>query len=236
MLAHNKVFTPLAQRCKDPYVHSLPTHSEIECGTELPDLPAMAKSIVLLQMLLASNVVDLEAITQVIRDDVGLTTQLLRLALCESPQFSRRSLKLEELVVHLGLQKLRAMAAGTKLLGCKPGDDVDLKGCSAFWARARQTAHTAEQVAAEISPQDRDLAYLAGLLRRLGSLPALLRWRIPGLDLAGPGEIGWRMAKSWNFPQVLVEIVRGEEQACRSRKSRWLLRLVNSAEPTTWCD
>ena len=236
MLAHPKALSQLAQPCKGPCIHSLPTHSQVECGAALPDLPALAKSGVLLQMLLASNVVDLEAITQVIRDDVGLTTQFLRLALREFPHVSRRSLKLQELVVHVGLQALGAMAAGTKLLGCTPGDDVDVQACSAFWARARQTAHTAEQVAAEISPEDRDLAYLAGLLRRLGSLPVLLSWRIPGFDLASPGEIGLRVAKSWNFPPVLVDVIRGDQRACRSRKSRWLLRLINSAEPSIWCD
>jgi HD-like signal output (HDOD) protein len=236
MLAHKKILTPLAQRCNDPYTCALPTHSQVESGTKLPDLPAMAKSAVLLQMLLAANVVDLQAITAVIRDDVGLTTQLLRLALRASPQFPRKPLKVEELIVHLGLQTLRAMAAETKLLGCQPGDDFDLKACSAFWAQARRTAHTAEQVAAEISPADREFAYLAGLLRRLGSIPALLGWRIPAFDLASPAEIGWRMAKSWNFPQVLVEVIRGDEPACRSRQSRWLLRLVNSAQPAVWCD
>ena len=236
MLAHKKALSHLAQPCKDPNIHSLPTHSKIECGTELPDLPAMAKSAVLLQMLLASNVVDLEAITQVIRDDVGLTTQLLRLVLCEFPHFSRKSLRLQELVVHVGLQELRTMAAGTQLLGCKLGDEVDFQGCSAFWARARQTAHTAEQVAAELSPENREWAYLAGLLRRLGLLPVLLNWGIPGFELASPGEIGLRMANLWNFPQVLVDVIRGDEQACRSRKARWLLRLINSAEPAIWCD
>lgn len=236
MLAHKNVLSHLAKPCKDPCIHSLPTHSEVVRGTELPDLPAMTKSVILLQMLLATNVVDLEAITQVIRDDVGLTTQLLRLAMRESARFSRRPLRLQELVVHLGLQRLRAMAAETKLLGCNPGDDIDFQACSAFWARARQTAHTAEQVAAEISPENQELAYLAGLLRRLEALPALLGWRIPGFDLSSPGGIGFRMAKSWNFPQVLADVIRGDEQACRSRKSRRLLRLVNSAEPAIWCD
>lgn len=236
MLAPKKVLSPLAPRCENSSLHSFPTHAQVVCGAALPDLPAMAGSVILLQMLLASNVVDLEAITQVIRDDVGLTAQLLRLALSESPHLARRPLNLGELVVHVGLQKLRAMAAGTKLLSCKPNEYGDFPACNAFWARARQTAYTAEQVAAEISPENREMAYLAGLLRRLGSLPALLRWRMPGFELASPGEIGMRMAQSWNFPPVLVDVVRGDEPACRSRKSRWLLRLINSAEPGLGCD
>ena len=40
----------------------------------------MAGSVVTLHILLAENVVELEAITQVIRADVGLTIQLLRSA------------------------------------------------------------------------------------------------------------------------------------------------------------
>jgi HD-like signal output (HDOD) protein len=234
MLAHKKAH--LAQPGKDPCVRPLPPQSAVICGADLPGLPAMAKSVVTLQMLLASNVVDLEAITQVIRADVGLTTQLLRLALCEFPHFSRRPLKLDEFIVLLGLQKLKSMAAGTTLLGLNPRDGVDLRASGAFWARARQTAHTAEQVAAELSPENQEWAYLAGLLRRLGSLPLLLNWSIPELDFASPGEIGLRLPKSWNFPQVLVDVIRGDEQACRSRKSRWLLRLINSAEPAIWCD
>ena len=193
-------------------------------------MPSMATAVVLLQILLNDNVADLETITHVIREDVGLTIQLLRLSGSIAGNFLRMPLSFGKLVVILGQAKLREMVAEAAIIG----DSllVNAEGCSSFWLRARQTARTAAQVTAEVFPELQDTAYITGLLRHMGDLPALFGWRLPGLESAGPDEIGYRMARSWNFPNLLAEVIGGDEHACRSSRSQWLLRLIRAAEPT----
>ena len=196
-------------------------------GFPLP--PAMPGAVAFLQLLLTSNVADLEAITALIRNDVGLTVRLLGLAFGEAAQRSTSRLSLEELVVHLGLEKLRVMVAGTRVLSCPPAGDRAFRACKEFWIRSRRTARTAEALAAGTSAANRETAYVAGLLCRIGMLPALLGWEVPGLASASSAEIGSHMLEAWNFPPVLVEIIRGDEQACTSVKTRRLLRLIRAA-------
>jgi len=78
--------------------------------------PAKPGAVALLQLLTSSEVADLSAITEVIRNDPGLTVQLLRFAdktLGKAPEID---LILGELIVLLGLEQLRAMAAEAVLL------------------------------------------------------------------------------------------------------------------------
>jgi len=196
---------------------------------ELPFPPVMPGAVAFLQLLLTSNVADLEAITALIRNDVGLTVQLLGLAFAQAAQHSTSRLSIEALVVHLGLEKLRVMVARTRVLSCPPAGEAALRACKEFWIRSRRTARTAEALAAGTSAAHRETAYVAGLLCRIGMLPALLDWKVPGVGSVSPAEIGAHMLKAWNFPPVLVEIIRGDEQACTSAKTRRLLRLVRAA-------
>jgi HD-like signal output (HDOD) protein len=199
-------------------------------GTEFPLPPAMPGAVALLQLELASNVADLEAITRLIRNDVGLTTQLLRLTFGQPSKHRTGHLGVGEMVVHLGVEKLKAMAAGTRLLVGQPVGNLRFEACKEFWMRARRTAHLAEELAAGTSARMRETAYVAGLLYHVGELPALLDWKIPGIESLHPAIIGFRMAKAWHFPSILAEIIGRDEAACTSFAARRLLRLINAAD------
>jgi len=199
-------------------------------GTEFPLPPAMPGAVALLQLELASNVAELEAITRLIRNDVGLTTQLLYLAFEPPSRHRAGQLGVGELVVHLGVEKLRAMAAETRLLVCQPAGNRRFEACKEFWMRARRTAHIAAELAAGTSAGMRDAAYVAGLLCHVGDLPALLEWKIPGIESLHPAKIGFRMAKAWHFPSILAEVIGRDESGCTSAAARRLLRVINAAD------
>jgi len=225
MLAHKKNL---------PSSANLPTRlrrDAVPRFAELPTAPAMAASVVTLQVLLAEYVVDLEAITQVIRADVGLTIELLRSAKVGPSSLGDVHVDLSQIAVETGLERLRKIIMGVPLLGYGPQICLNMEECGSFWLRARQTARTAEQVASEVFPELAETAYLAGLLHHLGELPCLLNWETPGHQCAKTGEIGCRMAQAWGLPELLVDVIRGDEQACSSRESQWLLRLIDAAEP-----
>ncbi len=77
-------------------------------------IAAMPEAAAQLQLLASSSAADLDAITSIIRDDLGLTIGLLQLAE-ETLEENSGDLSLEELVIHLGLEQLRRMAAESAL-------------------------------------------------------------------------------------------------------------------------
>ncbi len=206
------------------------TDPKVGLSSEFPSPPAMPDAVVLLELSLASNIADLNAVTGLIRTDVGLTVELLRLAFRERGRHRASCLSLGELAVDLGLEKLRTMAAATTLLSSRAQGKVAFDACQEFWKRARQTAQIAEELALEISATIREAAYIAGLLCHVGMLPRLLGWAVPGIESADPAELGFRMIEAWKFPSLLVEAIRGDEQACTSPQALGLLRLIRTAD------
>jgi HD-like signal output (HDOD) protein len=204
----------------------LPTSLQV---SEFPLPPAMPDAVLLLRLLLSSHSVDLHAITDVIRNDVGLTVQLFRLAAIERSGRPSSTLNVGDLVVQIGLDKLKIMAAETRPNPLPPQHAAP-QARERFWMHARLTARISEELAGETTPANREAAYVAGLLRHLGALPALLGWEIPEWTPASLGEIGYRIAKAWQLPAVLTDVIRGEDSSCTSQKAHSLLRLVNMAD------
>ncbi len=163
-------------------------------ATEFPLPPAMPDAVLLLRLLLSSGTADLHAITEIVRNDVGLTVQLLRLAALERNGRATGSLNIGDLIVQIGLDKLKSLSATTKLNPLQPPNAAPQER-ERFWTHARLTARISEEMAGETTPSNREAAYAAGLLRHLGRLPALLGWKItkgsPGLcrgDWVSHGE------------------------------------------------
>jgi|SRR5579862_9468771 len=103
MLANNKLQPP---RSADTKIRESEYHLQV---TAAPD--AVAR----LQLLASSPVADLEAITTVIRDDEALTLELLRLA-ANVVEENNTKVSVGDLIVHLGLEQLRRMAAEVVML------------------------------------------------------------------------------------------------------------------------
>ena len=221
----NELLLPVVDLWRSPE-DSLPIPLQV---AEFPPPPAMPDAVLLLRLLLSSQIADLHAIADVIRNDVGLTAQLFRLAAIERGGRATNILNIGDLVVQIGLEKLKDLAAETRLNPLLPQGDA-ANNRERFWLHARLTARISEELAGETTPANREASYVAGLLRHLGSLPALLGWELPGWMPANAGEIGYQMAKTWQLPAVLADVVRGDERYCTSPKAYSLLRLVNMAD------
>lgn len=74
-------------------------------------IPADAGAVAQLQLLASSHVADLTAITEIIRNDAGLTVQLLQFSARKLGKHAGSAATLEELVVQLGREQLQALAA-----------------------------------------------------------------------------------------------------------------------------
>jgi HD-like signal output (HDOD) protein len=206
--------------------------SSLPGEAEFPSPPARPDTLLQLELCLSEPVADLRNITNIIRSDIGLTSQLLRLAAREIEESPDGAIAISEIVVHVGVKKLTELMARTKSLPDHFRNRAGSNVCKRFWMHSRLTALVAEELAAqscETGPQE---AYLAGLLFHLGDLPSLLGWATPGLDAANSHHVGYQMARAWGFPRVLADVIGGDRDVCTARESRALLDIVREAD--TW--
>ena len=192
--------------------------------------PALPSVLLRLEWLLSEFVADLQGITNLIRGDIGLTAQLLRLAARETEGSPDTVVAISDLVVNVGLEKLRALVARTNPLPDDLSGDPGVKACERFWMHCRLTASVAEELAGRSPGIRSEDAYLAGLLCHLGDLPSLLGQVAPGSDATDTHELGYRMASTWGFPHILAEVIGGDRKAGFARESRALLDIVTAAD------
>jgi HD-like signal output (HDOD) protein len=196
---------------------------------EFPGPPAMPGGLLRLELCLSAFVIDLQEITNIIKSDVGLTVQLLRLAAREIAASPVGVLSISQIVVHAGVGNLASLAAHTHILPDYLRNGARLSVCERFWMRCRLAALVAESLAPQCSGVDPEEAYLAGLLYHVGSLPRLLGWASPGADRADFRRIGHRMAQAWELPRVLVDVIGNNREACCTGESRDLLEIAKTA-------
>jgi HD-like signal output (HDOD) protein len=180
-------------------------------GTSIPDLPILPTTLIHLKSLLSSDVVDLAALTNVVRGDLGLTISLLRIAR-NAGWTSKAVPRLSEIIVGLGIKPLKAIVAGIPVLSAQisgPG----IRACTRFWMHAQLTGLVSEELASsslDLNPED---AYLAGLVSQIGKLPVLLGWRIPELESGDAANVGSSLARAWGLPGLLTEVIEGDLRA-----------------------
>lgn len=201
-------------------------------GTAIPDVPVLPTTLFRLEKLLAEDAVDLNAVGVVVRSDLGLVVHLLRLS--DGEEFEPFGVlpSIEEIVVQLGLDRLRMLIASIPVLSQHPSGEVGINVCARFWMHSHLIALIAEELAvseAEVTPAD---AYLAGLLHQIGRLPILLGWRIPEFEASNLKELGYALARAWNLPPTLASVIRGHEEAIESLPSYTLWKIAGSA--TEW--
>ena len=210
--------------------------------SEFSSPPALVNSLLQLELGLSAFVTDLRYITDVIRADVGLTVQLLRLAAVELGKSPARVAPLSEIVLLLGVDKLKQLVARTKPIADHSMRSAASGECTRFWMHSRLTASIAEELASQSSEVFAEEAYLAGLFFRLGNLPLQLG-RSSSSDLRSSDihtsdvlgsdvhtrHTGYRMAMAWAFPRPLLDVIAGDREICH-RKSRVLLDIVEAAD------
>jgi HD-like signal output (HDOD) protein len=204
-------------------------HLRFSPQLEIPAPPVTPKVLVLFQLLLSNHIADLSAITEVIRSDIGLTVQVLRCAAEEGYSRELDFVEISDVVVHLGLEKLKRLADETMVMAIHPKGIAGLRTFDRFCAHARLTALIAEELAGETASVRQEEAYAGGLLRHLGALPFVLGWKIPELEEVETGEIGYFLARLWCVPSRLANVVRGNREMCDPHTLP-LFDLVNTAD------
>jgi HD-like signal output (HDOD) protein len=197
---------------------------------EFPGPPAMPNALLRLELCLSAPVVDLQDIANIVRSDVGLTVQLLRLAARETEPSPGMISPASEIAIQVGVDGLKELAAQTKPLPDHLRSHAGLSACERVWTHSRLTALIAEDLTGQCSEVSSEEAYLAGLLHHVGDLPSILGWANAGSGPADFHPIGYRMAKAWELPDALADVIGGNREVCSTRKSHALLDIVETAD------
>jgi HD-like signal output (HDOD) protein len=190
----------------------------------------MPDALLQLELCLSAPVVDLQDIINIIKSDLGLTVQLLRLAAHETEPASDRMSAIREIVIQVGIDKLKALVVQTQPLPKHLIGHAKLGGCERLWMHSRLAAVIAEELAVESSEVVPDEAYLAGLLCHVGELPAMLGWATSDSCPADFRHTGYRMAKAWELPGILADVIGDYGKFSHNRESRALLEVAEAAD------
>ena len=175
--------------------------SQVEFIQDLPDIPILTKTLLLLDILVQEPCVDLRQMSQLVLSDLGAALQILRLAGREYGNAEDRPIRMEDCISDLGLEAcMKAVSAQTLARDDRQYDIAD------FWNHSREIAQHSMLIAKQMLKVKPEEAYLAGLLHTIGLLPELLGWRES--DEADAVLVGLRFATRWSLPACVTEFFR----------------------------
>jgi HDOD domain len=168
---------------------------------DLPDIPVLSETLLLMELKAGERAVDLREISHLILSDLGAAIQIMRLAASEDFSADGRLTRIEDCISGLGLQAcLDAMSRRPLKRGSRQPAVLEA------WLHARITAENsrflAEQQFPDVNP---DEAYVVGLLHAIGLLPGVLGWDRAHPLSKDPILAGLRMAEAWSLPYCVME-------------------------------
>jgi HD-like signal output (HDOD) protein len=223
--------------------HVRSTLTRLSRTGELPALPAAATAALGIARDPEAGV---EALSQVVRSDVGLSARILRAA--NSAAYARRvpARTLAEAVLTLGLRRTcdLLVAAGARQLYRRVPRHAER-----LWNHALSSALVAEEVARASGAVDPQLAFLPALFHDVGRIAFLLAddaaFRIvqdPGNTLATRPDVerGWYgfdhaeagaiLTEDWGLAADQVDGVRWHHQPAQAERGHVLAAVLNVAD------
>jgi putative nucleotidyltransferase with HDIG domain len=216
----------------------------------LNQLPSLPSAVSELLSSFGNEDVDVDHIAAQIARDQGLTARVLRVANSSFYGLQSKVGTINEAVVVLGFRAVRSMVLAVGMSGAFRGDQ-----CPGFDARSYLRHGVGVALAARslanLTGQNRELAFTAGLLHDIGQLvlasnfsqqyARVLAFRkendcliqnaereVLGLDHA---DVGGLLSEAWRFPDSLHEAVVGHHSPAAA-KADSLADLVHVADVT----
>ena len=187
---------------------------QVEPVTELPDVPVMPETLLLLDLKIQERCVDLSEVSQLVLADLGAVLQILRLAGREYGNAEGCPTRIEDCISDLGLQACFQAASAQTI----PRDSRQ-RLIAKTWAHASEIARYSKLIAEETPDMNPDEAYLAGLLHVLGLLPSVLGWNTRESKAVDGALVGFCIAKRWSLPPYIVGLF--SESSLSEDGTRW---------------
>ncbi|ADK84227.1 putative signal transduction protein [Desulfarculus baarsii DSM 2075] len=191
------------------------------------NLPALSTIAVRLMQMAADDMVSVSELAELISQDPGLATRLLRLVNSVAYRRGDEVASVQRAVALLGLNEVRVLALSVSLKDALPakggGHDYNL-----FWRTSLHRAILARHGAAALGMPNPEEAFVAGLITEIG-LPLLLRVLSPQEAEGFPGfekslrdqvvwahralgvdhrQLGRAVLSFWGLPEVLHDSQR----------------------------
>lgn len=192
-------------------------------------LPAIPQVAIKVSKMLGDFNVSVDQLSDTIMLDQALTTQLLKLCNSAHYGFSRNIVSVKDAITKLGLDTVKCLvfvAISQASLNKEAKGYSLLKGD--LWQNSVSCAYYARHLAEVFNYKDKDLAFIAGLLRDIGKLilseyvgvnydkilmlietaeVSFIRAEEMAIGY-NHAQIGAEILKYWHFPTVLEETVR----------------------------
>jgi HD-like signal output (HDOD) protein len=187
----------------------------------LPTVPTLVQSLI---ASFQREDVSTELVARQIATDPGMSAKLLRLANSAYFRVPRSIGRVDDALKLLGFTVVRNLVVGCGLVGaCKTAPGMDVRQ---FWRYSLDTACVTRWLAPR-AQQDAELGFMVGLLHAIGQFPMRAgmpkemkqvdaRVHLLEADRAQAerdefgfsyAEAGAELARSWNFPEPIVEAV-----------------------------
>lgn len=221
-------------------------------GIKIPPQPQI---LVDLQMEQLMPNPDLREISRLISQDVGLAGTVLKVVNSAFFGLSNRITSVQQAVRLIGLNSIVNIINGLSIKSLMP--DETIVDMNRFWDTANDIAQISLNIAKQVGFPNPDLAYLLGLFHNCG-IPLLMgrfdnylevmeeSYSHPELRVVdienqhlntNHAVIGYYIAKSWNLPTVLCEVIAEHHSASRyfhedsnDSEAKTLLAILKLAE------
>ncbi len=177
---------------------------QVELAAHLPDVPVQLETLLLLELEFQEPSVDLRVVSQLVRNDLGATLQILRLVAMEYGNAEGRPTRIEDCIADLGVDAcIEAVSARTV------ARDGRHRIIAEIWAHSREIAQYSKFIAEDIPEVNPDEAYLVGLFHSIGLLPSALGWEGGETGAKDTAAVGFKLARKWSLPRFVLEYFGG---------------------------
>lgn len=213
---------------------------------DLPRIPSMPRVVQDLIASLVKDDIDISTLVADVKLDQSLSARVLAMANSSAFGASKRIGAIEQAVTLIGLSALRSLVIASGISRAFAG--VEGLDMPVFWRHAMICAGVARQLGKH-QGVNREFAYTAGLMHRIGLVLLYLAWpsvaktltadvpdsaallaqerQLFGLDHC---EVGAELASRWNFPPSIQNALRwsGEPLAAEAGPLATILSLAET--------
>ena len=225
------------------------THTEHPIGAQVEKFPGMPGAAVKLLALVDDSDVSVPQIESILRQDAGLTANLLRLANSAYFGFPSKVGSVRQAVVLLGLKRLVQMviATCTSAIMDRPVPGYDLPA-GELWRHSLAVSVAAEGLVHELKLDAAEEIFTAALLHDIGKivLGQFVRDDYARIALAldqglafetaesivlgaNHAEIGAQVLAKWSLPEGIVHAVRWHHEPEKAERPDSMLDVVHVA-------
>ncbi len=193
---------------------------EILKSKELPTLPKVASKII---QLTSREETTLEDISELISQDIALSTKILKICNSSFYGFSQKIGSVNKAVLILGMNAVRSLVLSFSFLSMDDKEKKHIFDFTRFWEKSLASAVAAQFILRHVKDAKNENIFISGLLQNLGELilattfpdryekvlqrlkegenQQKIEKKIFGMTNA---EVGAAVTAHWSFPDILI--------------------------------